>query len=149
MEFPSILADIATGWLGSVPIVVGLVLTVAQLRHVQEAQKISNQLEITKQHREIWSRLFENPELGRILKQHVNLEQKPVTAHENLMVTFLILHLKASFRAKEASMLVPALALREDIRSFFSLPIPKEVWNRSRRFQDEDFLKFVEESLFQ
>jgi hypothetical protein len=141
------LLEILLRWLEFAPIVVGLVFTMVELRHVQEAQKLSNQLKITEQHRDIWSQLFEHREFERILEQNVNLKTNPVTNQESLFVTFLLLHLKTSFRAERANMLDPAKALCRDIRWFLSLPIPNEVWIHSKKFQDDDFSSFVEESL--
>jgi hypothetical protein len=34
--------------------------------------------------------------------------------------------------------------LRQDVRSFFSLPLPKAVWEKTKIFQNQDFVKFVE-----
>jgi hypothetical protein len=34
--------------------------------------------------------------------------------------------------------------LREDVASFFSLPIPGAVWEEMKIYQDSDFVRFVE-----
>jgi hypothetical protein len=34
--------------------------------------------------------------------------------------------------------------LRADISSFFALPIPRVVWERSKPFQNREFISFVE-----
>jgi hypothetical protein len=41
-------------------------------------------------------------------------------------------------------MLEPNEGLRQDIRWFFSLPIPKAVWEKIKERQDTKFAKFVE-----
>ena len=38
--------------------------------------------ELTKAHREIWSRLYERKELTRVLMESVNLRKEPVTVEE-------------------------------------------------------------------
>jgi hypothetical protein len=37
--------------------------------------------------------------------------------------------------------------LRRDIAQFFSLPIPKSVWGKTKPFQNDDFAKFIESAL--
>lgn len=36
--------------------------------------------------------------------------------------------------------------IRQDIRSFFRLPIPRAVWSIVKPIQNEDFANFVEDS---
>jgi len=36
--------------------------------------------------------------------------------------------------------------LKKDVREFFSLPIPRAVWNEMKSYQDSDFVRFVEEA---
>lgn len=44
-------------------------------------------------------------------------------------------------------MFVKLEGMQKDIKAFFSLPIPKAVWEQVKPFQDEDFVEFVENSL--
>ncbi len=37
--------------------------------------------------------------------------------------------------------------MRDDVRTFFSFPIPRLVWNRVKSFQDPDFVAFVDSCL--
>jgi hypothetical protein len=41
----------------------------------------------------------------------------------------------------------PRHKLRRDVRSFFSLPIPKAVWTKTKLLQNQDFAAFIESSL--
>lgn len=147
MNITALFTSITTQWLALVPVLLGLLLTVAQLRHLKNAQKVANQLEITKQHRDVRSQMFNDSRLGRVLDHDIDLKAKPITNEESLFVTFLILHLKTTFRAQEFGMIIAAEALRDDMRWFFSLPIRAAVWKRSLQFQDERFAKFVEDAL--
>jgi len=38
-------------------------------------------------------------------------------------------------------------AVAADIREFLSLPIPRDMWEKSKYFQDREFVDFVETSL--
>lgn len=136
-----------TELLASIPIVVGLLINAAQLRHVQKAQQVSNQLTVVENHRNIWTLLFTHPQLERILEQDVDLTKKPISNQESLFITFLLLHLKAVLRAQKEDMFIAAKHLDRDIAWIFSLPIPREVWNRSKSFQDPELVALVEAAL--
>lgn len=133
--------------IGSIAIAASLLFTAFELHHVKKAQRITNLLTITRHHREIWSELFKRPELERILEPRPDLKLNPIRNNESLFVTFLILHLKTTFRATKEKMFVKSDALNKDIQWFFSLPIPKEVWEKSKPTQDSDFLAFVERQI--
>jgi hypothetical protein len=66
-----------------------------------------------------------------------------VTDDEQLFVGFLILHLRASFKARQLGMEFNDDDLAADIREFFNLPIPRRVWENAKKFQDPDFVHFV------
>jgi hypothetical protein len=133
--------------LQSVGIIGSLLFSGIVLRIDARERRIHNLFVLTKQHREIWSELFTRPELTRVLAPAVDLSVDPVTREEEILVRFLVLHLKNAFRAIEAKFCARPDGLAEDIRMFFSLPIPQSVWKSTRKFQDQDFVKFVEDTL--
>ena len=140
-------SSISLDFLGLSAIIASLLFTALELRQVEKAQRVTNLLTITRDHRDIWFQLFDRPELERVLDPKVDLKRKPLTNKEALFVTFLILHLKASFKATNENMFVTAEALQKDIHWFFSLPIPRQVWNQSEAFQDKEFIEFVRGTL--
>ena len=107
-------------------------------------RKIGNLFALTTAHREIWSRLHEQKELSRVLSPSVNLRSEPVTLEEELFVHTLILHVRTAFKARELGMQFDDDAVAADIRQFFNRPIPHTVWERSKVFQDREFVEFVE-----
>ena len=130
--------------LQSLGIIGGLLFTGFSLRIDARVRRISNVFEVTKQHREIWTQLYSQPELKRILDPAVDVTQDPVTSGEELFLTLLILHLASAYRARRFGMVLSPEELRADISSFFALPIPRAVWEKSKAFQDHDFVSFVE-----
>jgi hypothetical protein len=66
---------------------------------------------------------------------------------EELFVNFLILLLNASFHAMKNGVLTASEGLRKDVRRFFSLPLPRVVWEKMKPFQDTSFVTFVESCL--
>lgn len=138
---------IATHWLDllqSVGIVASLLFSQLSFRADAAARKVSNTFIVTAHHREIWSQIFRHPELVRVLQKKVDLEKEAVTAAEEAFVLTLIHHLSATVEAIDAGALAAPEGLRKDVRSFFSLPIPKEVWDRRKGIQDKRFVAFVE-----
>jgi hypothetical protein len=127
-----------------VGIVGGLVYTGSALRRDAKARQVENLFALTKQHREIWSMLADRPELSRIMEVTVDLTATPVTRDEELFVTFLIFHLSNAYRAAQAGLFIGPEKLREDIRRFLPLPIPRTIWEKSIPLQDKDFVHFVE-----
>lgn len=130
--------------LQTVSIVTGFFVTAYTIRQDTKERRIQNMLTITTAHREIWALLFNKPELARILRTDIDPAESAVTVEEELLVQFLILHLNASFKTRLNGMEFNDDGLAADIRNFFSRPIPRFVWERSKRFQSPDFVQFVE-----
>ena len=126
---------------------VGFFIAAYTIRTNTVERKIGNLFELTKAHREIWSRLYERKELARVLMESVNLRKEPVTVEEELFIHTLILHLRTAFKARALGMQFDDDAVAADIRQFFNRPIPRSVWERSKVFQDADFVAFVEHSI--
>jgi hypothetical protein len=99
---------------------------------------------VTKAHRDLWTALYVKPELVRIIRKQVDLQKAPPTPAELLFVHLLILHLRSSFKARQAGMEFSDDAVAADIRWFFARPIPRLAWERSKQFQDPEFVSFVE-----
>lgn len=135
------------GLLQTVAITTGLFATVHNIRVDRRERMVTTQFRIAAADREIWSRLADNPRLDRVLREDVDLSRSPMAIEEELLVQFLILHLRATFKARQAKMDFADDQIGLDMRSFFTLPIPREVWRRSRQFQDSDFVEFVERSI--
>src|SRR2546423_391587 len=76
-----------------------LCLTFTGFRLDARSHRVSNQIEITREHREIWSELFKRPELARISQKDVDLERFPTKPEEELFIGLLILHLNSAFHA--------------------------------------------------
>lgn len=133
--------------LQSLGIIGGLIFTGSALQADAAARRVQNLFTLTKQHRQIWSMLYDRPQLRRVLDPAVDLDEAPVTQDEDLFVRFLIIHLSNSHLAIEAGTFSSPEGLKQDIASFFSLPIPKAVWKRAREIQDKAFVSFVEAAL--
>jgi hypothetical protein len=108
-------------------------------------RRVSNRLEILNQYREIWKLRLSHPELNRIDDPFADLTTNSITAEERLFMRFLILHLSNSYRAAKLDVFTLPEEMGADIANVFSRPIPLAVWEQVRRFQNADFVNFVEE----
>lgn len=127
-------------------IVGSLCLTFTGFRLDTRSHRVSNQIEITREHREIWSELFKRPELARISQKEVDLEGCPIKPEEELFIGLLILHLNSAFHAIQDGLYLEPEGMRDDVRQFFSRPMAIAVWNKLKPLQDKRFVKFVESS---
>jgi hypothetical protein len=145
----------ASQWIGqhwfdllqSAGIIGGFLFTAHTLRKDGQARTVSNTIAINEQYSRIWHEFYERPALSRILKKDVDLNEQPVSDEEARFIKTLILHLDTVRRTMAAGIFAEIQGLRKDIRDFFTLPIPKAVWEKIKPFQDGDFVAFVESCL--
>lgn len=124
----------------------GLLFTGMAVLLDARARRVGNLIQLTQQHRDLWERLYLQPELARILDPIPDLDRSPVTAEEEMFVIFLVLHLSNTYYAIRVGFLQKLPGLRKDIERFFSLPIPRAVWEKVKDLQDGSFVRFVERS---
>ena len=76
---------------------------------------------------------------------NVNLVKHPITAAETIFVNMTIQHLSGAYQAMKSGLVIKQDGLRRDISGFFSLPIPKTIWEKTKVMQNDDFAAFVEQ----
>jgi hypothetical protein len=141
---------IADNWvtlLNAVGVVGGLFFTATAVRSATKTQRIANLIALTSNHREVWREFFRNPELARVLDSSADLEKDPVTPEEREFVNMVVLHVSSAYESLKDELMIRQDGLERNMRSFFSLPIPRTVWEKTKTFQNEDFVKFVEDSV--
>ena len=114
------------------------------LRSETKTRRIANLLTITANHREIWKEFLNNPKLARVRDASADTIKRPVTDAERVFVTFVILHMSSVFHAMSDQLVVKVESLRRDVAQFFSLPITREVWEKIKVLQNDEFVAFVE-----
>jgi hypothetical protein len=145
MEIVRIVLHHAESVLQSVGIIAGLFFTGFSLRSEARARRIGNLILLTQQHRDIWAQLYERPDLSRVLDPNANILSEPPTSEERLFVRFLILYLGTVYRAIRFDEILRPDGLTRDVKEFFALPIPKQIWSELEAYQDRDFVKFIYE----
>jgi hypothetical protein len=138
---------IADNWvtlLNAVGVVGGLFFTATAVRSATKTQRIANLLALTSNHREVWREFFSNPELARVLDETADISKAPVTPGEQEFVNMVVLHVSSAYESLKDELMIKQDGLGRDMRSFFSLPIPRAVWAKTKEFQNDDFVNFVD-----
>jgi len=131
--------------LSAAGVLTGILFGILTIRDDTKTRRISNLLAITSNHRELWQWYSESSFLKRVLDEKVNLLEKPVTRGEAEFVNMVILHTSSAHYAMIDRLVIDLERLREDVHDFFILPIPTAVWEKSKKYQNEDFVEFIEE----
>ena len=114
----------------------------ALLRH--ETPKFSDLLALTEQHRELWREVQRRTDLKRILALEVDLIAAPLTVAEEEFLNMVIVHFNTGWLLARQGAVLNLKMLAADARDFFRLPLPKEVWNQTKRARDPAFVRFIE-----
>ena len=128
-------------------IIAGLGFTAFSLRSETKTRRIANLLTITGNHREIWKEFLNNPKLARVRDAVADTTKQPVTDAEEIFVALVIAHTNSVYYAISDKLIIEYDGLRRDVAGFFSLPIPKAVWHKTKPLQNQDFAAFIESSL--
>ena len=130
--------------LSALGIISSFMFAATSLRSETKTRQIANLLTITASHRDIWKQFLNDEKLARVRSATVNLAKNPVTEAEQVFVNFVILHLNSVYYAMKVQLVVEYEGLRRDVAQFFSQPIPKAVWEKTKVVQNDDFVEFIE-----
>jgi hypothetical protein len=131
----------------SAGIIGGLWFTAVSLHSETKTRRVANLLTLTANYREVWKEFFRSPELARVIEPSADVTKQPVTPAEEFFVNLVISHTSSVYEALKDELLTKQEGLRRDVRSFFSLPVPKAVWTKTKLLQNKDFAAFIESSL--
>jgi hypothetical protein len=112
-----------------------------------KARRISNLLAITANHREVWKDFHRSPALARVIDPAADVIKQPVTPAEEFFMNTIISNTLSVYEALKDELVTKQEGLRRDVKSFFSLPVPKAVWIKTKLLQNQDFAAFIESSL--
>jgi hypothetical protein len=130
--------------LSSIGVIGSLWFATLSIRSGTKTWQISNLLAITANHREVWTVFLNDKELGRVRDATADTSQEPITDAERIFVGLVIQHINSVYCAMNDHLVIQVEGLRRDIAQFFSLPIPREIWEKIKVFQNDDFVAFVE-----
>ena len=132
--------------LSAAGIIGGLWFTAVSLRSETKTRRVANLLTITANHQEVWKEFFGKPELARVIEPSADVEKQPVTPVEEFFVHMVISNTSSMYEALKDELVTKQEGLRRDVKSFFSLPVPKAVWTKTKLLQNQDFAAFIDYS---
>ena len=130
--------------LQGVGIVAGLAFTAVSLRRDAKGRKRTDALALMQQHRELWSEVHRRPELGRILQGTADLIANPITVTEQEFLNLVIIHFNTGWQLAREGKLLKLETLAVDAGGFFSLPLPRAVWEQTKSAREREFVAFVD-----
>ena len=131
----------------SLGIVGSILLTSAALRSQALSQNLGHYLTLAADHRELWSEAHRRPDLSRIFRDDVNLSVAPMTTAEEEFLNLAIEHFATGWLMAQGTRLLSLNGLAADAATFFSRPLPRSAWDRTKHARDPRFVKFVEKAL--
>lgn len=144
MEFGEWFANNAVSLISAFGIVGSLLIAAMSFRSEAKTRRIANLLSITANHRELWKAYLTDSALARIRDMSAKTNKQPVTEAERIFVNMVIQHLNTVYYAMNDQLVIKVEGIRRDIAQFFSLPIPREVWEKTKVLQNDNFVAFVE-----
>ncbi|MDR3457125.1 MAG: hypothetical protein P4N60_06735 [Verrucomicrobiae bacterium] len=110
-----------------------------------KARRVANLLAITSNHREVWAVFLNNQkELARVRNASADTAKQPITDAERVFVNMVFQQMNSAYYAMRDQLVVKLEGLRRDIAQFLSLPVPREVWEKIKVFQNDEFVAFME-----
>jgi hypothetical protein len=122
-------------------------LTIASLRRETRARKLGDYLTLAGQHRELWSEAHRRPDLARIFQTELDLVAQPISVAEEEFLRLVIVHFSSGWLLARNDFVISLEVIAADVRAFFSLPLPRAIFERAKVSTDPAFVAFVEEAL--
>ncbi|MEO1262045.1 MAG: hypothetical protein AAFZ15_24790 [Bacteroidota bacterium] len=124
----------------------GFVLSCLAVRRDTRSRKLGHLIHLNQSHREIWGKTYSNPELLRIRKSDIDLDEEPITEAERRMATEVIMHIFAVYEAIRNGQLDRG-EMEKDISDYLNLPIPNTVWQKVKVYHNKRFVNYIDELL--
>ncbi|WP_340151454.1 DUF6082 family protein [uncultured Sneathiella sp.] len=134
-------------FLQSAGIIASFLFTAYTVWQNRKDKRVSNYLDLTAHHRDIWKLVFENKELLEVLDTRLANKATSTTFEQRKFLTFLFLHLSCAYELQKISSVIKVEGLRSDIKDFFISPYVRDHWEENKRFYNDDFVSFVDKNI--
>ena len=124
----------------------GLIFTGLTLGRDARAKEVANSFAFAERHRSLWSEAVNRHELHRIVAEHADLSAEPITPAEEIFLNMVIVHHELGWRMAK-SMNKNLKPLKMDVAKFYSLPLPRAVWEKTKNSRNQKFAIFVEKAI--
>ncbi len=133
--------------IGAAGIIGSLWVSTITIREDCKWRQITNLLALDERHRLLLSEVKQRPELKRILSQNVDFLAEPLTPEEDLSMWQIVQQYETGWRVEKLLNRGELKMLSLDVAAFFSLPLPRAVWEKTKQYRNPKFVKFVMQAL--
>ncbi|MDR3459662.1 MAG: hypothetical protein P4N60_19710 [Verrucomicrobiae bacterium] len=112
-----------------------------------KSREIENILTLADHHRNLWGEISEHPELSRVFDESADAVKNPPTVLDEVFINKAFTQYLTGWRIVKAGGMTTKEELEDDMRWFFSLPLPRAVWEKNKVFKNQEFVEFVERAL--
>ena len=130
----------------TIGIIGSILLGFAAANRESKEKAASTLLTIEAQHRELWDRAYERENLARIFRADADLSQ-PISIAEEEFLRLVISHFQTIWLIARNGGLLTLRELALDAQDFFSLPLPRAMWEKTKIFRNPKFVRFIEKAL--
>ena len=133
--------------IGAVGIIGSLWISTATIREDCKWRQVTNLLALDERHRTLLGEVRQRPELKRILSESVDLVAQPLTPEEDVSMWQIVQQFETGWRVERILNRGELKSLARDAAEFFSLPLPRAVWEKEKLFRNQRFVRFVERAM--
>jgi hypothetical protein len=108
--------------------------------------QLGNLLTMSEQRAALWQRAQEEPQLRRIWLHDIDVSEPPTLAEREFLITAIILF-QNGWRVAKTFDQEELRTLALDLGDIFSLPLPRAVWEKTKKFRNQRFVRFVERAM--
>jgi hypothetical protein len=134
-------------WLQAVEsfgIIVSIAVATYSIWSQIRSQRVSNYMNLTAFHREIWTLPISRPELRPVFDVSFEKPLHEFSFEESQFLSFMFLHASSAFALMKDKGVVGLDGMRIDVINTLSLPGPRTFWEGNRKYYSRDFQDFVE-----
>lgn len=131
----------------SIGIIGTIILAIISIRSQIKTQRVTNYLTLTAYHRDVWKLTLSNPELKDIFRHSFSGDHDEISPEESQFLSFMFLHASAAFELFRDGKIVEIEGLRADVIDVLSSPLPKQYWDKNKKYYNANFVEFVDKSV--
>ena len=122
-------------------------MTAAAAHREAKSREIENILTLSDHHRDLWKEILGRRDLDRILQSDPDVLANPATAAEQEFINLVMVHFQTGWRIAKSGGITSLNELAIDALAFFTLPLPRAFLEKTKRFRNRRFVRFVEQAL--
>ncbi len=133
--------------IGAAGIIASLCFSAITTREDCRSRQVANHLSLDEWHRTLWGEAQQRADLKRIMSDEADMLDQPLTLEEDVFLRRIILHFETGWRLERIMNRGELKVLALDVADFFRHPLPRAVWERTKKYRNPEFVRFVEKAL--